>query len=346
MKQILKDNLKLVNFLKKREIIEGDIVEKKRNKIFFNLGNFGIGVCYKNEFYESREDTKQLKVGEKVKVKIVKPDNEDGFIEVSLKKVAEIPLWEYINKLIQNKDEITVKILGVNRGGLLTKIRNIDAFLPTSQLKKENYPDVGGNQKLILQELRKFITKEFKVRIIGIEQATKKLIISEKLEELAVLKQKLSKYKIGDIVEGEVRGIVDYGIFLRFDDIVEGLVHISELDWQLIDDPKSFYKIGQKVKAKIIGISGDQVSLSIKKLLTDPWLSVDIKEGQTLKGKIVRIKSYGVIIDFLPKVHGLIPSSKFADHQEILKKFPIESEGKFKVITFDPKNHRLIVQPV
>lgn len=346
MKQIVKDNLQLVGFIKKGQIVEGEIIEKKRNRIYFDLGNYGIGLCYKSEFYDNKEDVKALKVGDKVKVKVISIDNEEGLIEVSLKKVNEMPLWDYINKMIQTKEEITVKIMGVNRGGLLTKVRNIDAFLPTSQLKKENYPDVGGNQKLILQELKKFIGREFRVRIIGIEQATKKLIISEKLEELEALRQKLSKYKVGDIIEGEVRGIVEYGIFVRFDEVIEGLVHISELDWQLIDDPRTLYKIGQRVKAKIIGINGDQVSLSIKQLIPDPWLTSDLQEGQMIKGKIVRIKSYGIIVDIMPKVHGLIPSSKFTNHQDMLNKFKVGEERSFKIITFEPKNHRLIVQPI
>lgn len=344
MKQIVKDNLQFVNFVKKSQIIEAEVIEKKRNRIYFDLGNYGIGLCYKSEFYDTKEDIKALKIGSKVKVKVISVDNEEGLIEVSLKKVNEMPLWDYINKMIQTKEEVTVKILGVNRGGLLTKVRNIDAFLPTSQLKKENYPDVGGNQKLILQELKKFIGKEFRVRIIGVEQTTKKLIISEKLEELEALRQKLSKYKLGDIIEGEVRGIVEYGIFVRFDEIVEGLVHISELDWQLIDDPRTLYKIGQRVKAKIIGINGDQVSLSIKQLIADPWLTCGLQEGQTVKGKIVRVKSYGVIVDIMPKIHGLIPSSKFDDQQDMLKKFKAGEEHTFKIITFEPKNHRLIVQ--
>lgn len=344
MKRIVKDNLRIIDFVKKGQIVEAEIIEKKRNRIYFDLGNYGIGVCYKSEFYDSKEDVKALKVGDKVKVKVISIDNEEGFIEVSLKKVSEMPLWDYINKMIETKEELTVKILGVNRGGLLTKVRNIDAFLPTSQLKKENYPDVGGNQKLILQELRKFIGKEFRVRIIGVEQTTKKLIISEKLEELEALRQKLSKYKVGDIIEGEVRGIVEYGIFIRFDENIEGLVHISELDWQLIDDPRTLYKVGQRVKAKIISINGDQVSLSIKQLIPDPWLTANLQEGQTIKGRIVRFKPYGIIVDIMPKIHGLIPSSKFGDQQDMLKKFKIGEEYNFKIITFEPKNHRLIVQ--
>ena len=256
----MKNKTKLPNDLLKPpkvgDIIEGKIIGVGKAAVYLDLGAFGTGIIYGKEFFEGKEILKNLKIGDKVVTKIISLDNEEGFIELSVSQAKEELSWQKLEKLKQNDETIKVKILGANKGGLLTKVSGIQAFLPVSQLAPEHYPRVEeGNQTEILKRLKKFVGKELEVKILDLSPKEGKLILSEKAKELEKIKEKLAKYQVGDIVEGEITAVLDFGAFIKFGEGLDGLIHISELDWKLIEDPSKIVKVGDKVKAKIIEIS-------------------------------------------------------------------------------------------
>jgi small subunit ribosomal protein S1 len=179
--------------------------------------------------------------------------------------------------------------------------------------------------------------------IIVCDQKGEKIIFSEKDIDSSAVREALSKYKVGDMVEGEVTGIVDFGIFVKISEDLEGLVHISEVDWSLVEDPSQLYKTGDKVKVKIIGIEDNKVSLSIKALKPDPWeLAKDkYKKGEVVEGVVIRLNKYGALISLEEGIFGLLHISEFSSLEAMQKKIEIGKTYPFRITLFEPKEHRL-----
>src|SRR3989338_8993179 len=280
-------------------IVEGKVVARDRSSLFIDLGNQGTGIIYGREFYEVKDAIKNLKIGDTIFAKIVELENEDGYRELSMRDATKEINWQKLAGMKEKEEIIKVKITGVNKGGLLTNINNIPAFLPVSQLSPENYPRVADADKAkILKELQKFIGKTLEVKILDLLAAENKLILSEKAKTEQAIKKILKDYTKGDIIEGKVTGIADFGVFIRFpvnttnetpsaagtlesktdnDNTIEGLIHISELDWQLVQNPNEIVKVGEIIKAQIIDIHNNQVFLSLKSLKENPWQEVEKK---------------------------------------------------------------------
>lgn len=243
------------------DIVEGKIIAKKAFAIFLDLGIFGTGVIYGKEFKQAKEELKKLKIGDKILAKIVDLENEDGFVELSVSGATKEIALEVLRKKKESGEKIKVKILGANKGGLLTKISGISAFLPVSQLSEENYPKVkDGNAEEILNQLKKFVGKEMEVRILGILEEDGQVVLSEKLAKMENLEDELKNYKVGDVIEGEISAILDFGIFLKFGKNLEGIIPPQEINLE-----NSSFKIGDKLRAKIVSISGKKIFLSLEK---------------------------------------------------------------------------------
>ena len=335
-----------IDFLKKGEIIEAKVISKGRKIIYFDLGARGMGICYKSEFFDLPQDMREIEEGKTIAVKVLQLENEEGYVELSLKRAGEEKSWDYIKDKMEKGEDITVKIVGANRGGLLAKVRDIDAFLPASQLSKDNYPDFGGDSERILKELKNLVGKDLQVRIVDIEKNDKKLILSEKADETEKIKERIKNHQVGDIVEGKVCGIVDYGAFIKFDDNLEGLVHISEIDWQLIEDPRDVLKVGQDVKAKIIGLRDNQVSLSLKALKQDPWLEIKDKyqRGDVVKAEVVKLNPYGAFVKLDEKIQGLVPVSKLPTKDGQIS-IEVGKQYRFKIFSINILRHRMALIP-
>ncbi len=255
------------------EIVEGKIIGKGSSSLFLDLGAIGTGIIYGKEFQDSKEKLKDLKIGDKIFSKIINLENEDGYVELSVSGASKELAFEVLKQKKEKEETIKVKILKANKGGLITEISGVPAFLPVSQLSKEHYPIVeGGETTKILRELQKFIGKELEVKILDLSEKENQIILSEKVKELDRIKEILKNYKMGDIVEGKITGVTDFGAFMKFTkeglslEPIEGLIHISELDWKIIKDPTKVVKVGEKLKAKIIEIQNGRVSLSLKTL--------------------------------------------------------------------------------
>jgi len=333
------------------EVIEGKVVGVGKSAIYLDLGLFGTGVIYGKEFRDSKNSLKDLKNGDKVFSKVVNLENEDGYVELSLRKANQEMAWK---KLAEKKEEgeiVTVKVLGANKGGLLSQLFEVPAFLPVSQLSSSNYPWVeDGDPSKILKELQKFVGNEMEVKILDISQKENKLILSEKAKTAEKTKDILKDYSVGDVVEGEITGVLNFGAFIKFnkDDgpFLEGLIHISELDWKLIEDPSEIVKVGQKVKAKIINIEKDRVFLSLKALKEDPWKDIDTKykKGDTIKGEVTRFKSFGALVKIQPEIYGLIHISEFGSQAKMEEKLQVGKKYDFNISLIDPTEHKMILE--
>jgi len=354
MKKLLEKN-ELLKPPKVGEIVKGKIINKGNASVFLDLGIWGTGIIYGKEFYDARDKLKKLKIGDVLFAKIMDLENEDGFIELSLTRAGKELAWEELQEKKEKDENIVIKILGANKGGLLTEISGIPAFLPVSQLSSEHYPKVeGADPQKILKALQKFVGKEMEVKIFDINPKEEKLILSEKAKETKKIKEILKNYKIGDIVEGEITGVVDFGAFIKFSPPehkeieIEGLIHISELDWQLIEDPAEIVKVGEKVKAKIVDISNDKVSLSLKALKKNPWEEIEkkYKKGDIIKGKVTKLNPFGAFVQITPKIQGLCHISEFGSQKKMEESLEIGKEYDFQILTIEPKEYRISLRLV
>lgn len=344
MKQQLKEQ-NLLEIPKEGEIVEGKIVGKGRASAFVDLGIFGTGIIYGREFYASKDELKELEDGDSVSVKIVSIGSEEsgGYVECSRIQAKKDMAWETLEKQKENDEMLTVKIEGANKGGLLAKISGIPSFIPSSQLSSENYPRVeGGDSTKVLKELQKFIGKKMDVRILDLSKEKEKIILSEKGKE-EENQVSLEAYKEGDVVEGIATGIVDFGAFVRLEDGVEGLIHISEMDWSLVEDPRNIIKEGEKVKAKIISIQDGKLFLSLKALKKDPWKEIEkkYKEGDVIKGVASKFVSFGVFVEVEGGIQGLCHISEFQTREKAEEVLEIGKTYDFKILSLKPVEHRL-----
>ncbi|MFH1582421.1 MAG: S1 RNA-binding domain-containing protein [bacterium] len=346
MKDLMEKN-NLFKPLRTGKIVEGKLVGKGRSSVFLDLGNYGTGIIYGKEYQESRTQLKNLEIGDTINSKVVDLENEEGYVELSLNEASNELNWETISKKRESGEKMIVKITGANRGGLLTEVYGLQAFLPVSQLSPENYPRVeGAESSKILTELQKFIGQEMEVKVFDMNPKEGKLILSERAKESEKIKKLLDKYKIGDIVKGEITGITDFGVFMKFgekDEGLEGLIHISELDWQLIEDPSDIVKVGDKIEAKIISIADDRVSLSLKTMKKDPWEGIEkkYKKGDIVKGKVTKFNPYGSFVQISPKIQGLCHISEFGTKTKMESSLNIDKEYEFQILSIDPKDHRM-----
>ena len=348
MKKLSEKN-NLVKPPKVGEIIEGKVVGKERQAMFLDLGNIGTGIIYGREFQQAKEELKNLKIGDSIFAKIVDLENEAGYIELSVSQASNELIWEGLKQKKEKGEIITVKISGANRGGLLTEISNAPAFLPVSQLESCHYPRVeGGDSSKILSELQKFVGKTLEVKIFDLSPQEKKLILSEKVKEVGKIKEILKKYKVGQVVEGEITGITDFGAFIKFGEGLEGLIHISELDWTIVADPSEIVKVGEKLQAKIIDISDDKVSLSLKALKKDPWQGVEnkYKKGDIISGKVTKFNPFGAFVQITSKIQGLCHISEFGNQARMEERLKIGKKYDFQILSIDPDEHRMTLKLV
>lgn len=333
---------------KSGEALEAVVVAKDRNRVWVDIGAKSLGIISSRELAE-QGGIKSVSVGDKILAIVVVPEDEEGYAILSLKRADRERGWRMLKKHFDNKEEIMVKVVEANRGGLMVEADGARGFLPVSQLLPEHYPRVvGGDKEEILTRLRSLVGETFRTKIITFDRLSNKIIFSEKATRESAID---GHYKIGDVITGRVSGIVDFGIFVNFDATpenpqgIEGLVHISEISWGRVDDPSKFSNVGDEIKVQIIGIEGGKVSLSMKRMSEDPWVkSVSrYKIGEIISGEVTKIAPFGAFVRIAEDVDGLVHISELAD-RKISSPDEILKEGEkhdFKIISIEPEQHRL-----
>ena len=325
-------------------LVEGPVIFIQKSSVFVDLSPFGTGIIYGREFINAKDIIKKISLGDVVKAKVVEVENEDGYTELSLREAKQALIWSDAEKAIKSKTIMALEIKDANKGGLILEWQGIQGFLPASQLKAEHYPRVEDSDKdKILKELKKLVGQKISVTIISTLPKEGKLIFSEKDNNPEEKKEILSKYNIGDELECSIAGIVDFGMFLKLEDGLEGLVHISELDWGLVEDPRSMFKVGDKIKAKIIEIKDGKISLSIKALKENPWKEFEgkLKKGDIIEGVIIKYNKHGALVSIKEGVAGLVHNSTFTSEAKLREKLELGKKYNFQITLFEPKNHKM-----
>jgi small subunit ribosomal protein S1 len=327
--------------LKAGDVVEATVNSIKKHEIWLDLGPYGIGVVSRKEIGHGQT----LEVGNKVSASVVESEVEDGHALMSLRKAAKDRGWDELKRVLDSQEIIEITPYDANRGGLLIELEGIRGFLPVSQLSA--YPRVTGADKdEILQKLNSLVGRPLRVRLLDASRKDNKLIFSEKEAIKDDMQARFAELKVGDTVEGTVTGVIDFGAFINVDGI-EGLIHISEISWERVEDPRKYVKTGDKIKAKIIAIDKDRLSLSLKQMSEDPWLKdvEKVKKGKTIEGTITRITPFGAFVQLTPSVEALVHVSEMTDNGDDSvdpeKIFKLNEKKQFKVIDVNKEARKI-----
>ena len=325
-------------------IVEGSVINIDKSSLYVDLPPFGTGIIYGREFINVRDVIRKINVGDAISAKIIESENENGYIELSLKEARQAIVWEEAEKVIKDKTILELLVQDANKGGLILEWQGIAGFLPASQLKSEHYPRVkDGDKDKILDELKKLVDKRLSVAIIAANPKEGKLIFSEKNPEQKEKLDIIEKYNIGDELEGEITGVVDFGIFVKIEEGLEGLVHISEIDWGLVEDPRTLYKVADGVSVKVIEVKDGKISLSIKALKKNPWTNAakKYKKGDIVKGVIIKFNQYGALVSIEEGVAGLVHISEFGTEEKLKERLELGKTYPFQITFFEPKDQKM-----
>lgn len=326
--------------IKTGDVVEGTVSSVKKHEVWVDLGPNGMGVIFRREVGGTN-----LNEGETITASVVDPEMDEGYALLSMKRASKDRGWGELQRLFEEQEVVEVTPYSANRGGLLIEFEGIRGFMPVSQLSAEHYPRVSDADKdEILTKLGSLVGQNLRVRILDVSRKDNKLIFSEKEAVRGDMQSRLEKLKIGDTVEGVVTGVIDFGAFVNVNGI-EGLVHISEISWERVEDPKTYVKVGDQIKAKIIAIDKDRLSLSIKQMVEDPWMS-EVKKfskGDIVEGKITRITPFGAFVQLSPSVEALVHVSEMSDDDSIdpEKLFRLNEKKQFKVLEIDKDNRKI-----
>lgn len=339
MDELLQDSK--VDRLAVGSVIEGTVASVKKHEVWVDLGANGTGVVLRREIGHGQN----LEAGQAVTVSVLDPEMEEGYALLSMRRAVKDRGWDELQRIFEAQETIEVVAYDANRGGLLVELEGIRGFLPVSQLAAGHYPRVSGADKdEILQKLNALTSKPLRVRILDVSRKDNKLIFSEKEAVKDDMQSRFSELKVGDVVEGVVTGVIDYGAFVNVDGI-EGLIHISEISWERVDNPRNYVKVGDHVKAKIISINKDRLSLSLKQMSEDPWLTEikAFKKGDIVEGKITRITPFGAFVQLSPSVEALVHVSEMGDSDTVDPEqlFQLNERKKFKVLDIDQEARKI-----
>lgn len=323
------------------DVVEGVISSIKKHEMWVDLGPRGTGVVMRREIGHGQP----LDIGSTITVSVIDPEMDEGYALLSMKRAVKDRGWDELQRAFEANEIVDIVPYDANRGGLLVELEGIRGFLPVSQLAAGHYPRVSGADKdEILQKLNALVNQTLRARILDVSRKDNKLIFSEKEAVKDDMQARFSELKVGDEVEGVVTGVIDFGAFVNVDGI-EGLIHISEISWERVDNPRNYVKVGDTVKAKIIAIDKDRLSLSLKQMLEDPWLDEvkAFKKGSVVEGKITRITPFGAFVQISPSVEALVHVSEMGDEDNVdpEKIFQLNEKKEFKVLDVDTENRKI-----
>ncbi|MEI6477371.1 MAG: S1 RNA-binding domain-containing protein [bacterium] len=327
-------------------VVEGTVISSSATRIWIDIAGIAVGVIPERELSVL---SSELKPGDTVMASVLVIEDERGNIVLSLRRADRERISNELQQRVKDGEPMQVKVSDANKGGLLIELGDFTGFLPVSQLASEHYPRVdGGNVDEIYARLKELVSQTLTVKVLNFDMSQGKLIFSEKAAGDTIQEAKLKHIKEGDTMEGVITGIVDFGIFVKLGDegdALEGLVHISEIAWGRVTDINSLYAIGDKVKVLVVSTADNRVSLSIKRLLKDPWQEAasKYKVGDIVKGAVTRVTPFGVFVRLDSDIDGLVHISEISN-ERITDPGTILHLGEpfsFKIISIDPDQHRL-----
>ncbi len=314
MEELLSNTGYQLKGLKKGDTVNATITRISAREIALDTGSKTEGVVMDKEIENYRDMLSKLKVGDVVAAQVIVAENDRGQSVLSIRKSLLDKRWTTLADVQKNGEAVDVTLRDPVRGGVLVDYGGIRGYIPMSQL-----------DGAISKQLDKATGRRIKVKVIEVDPATNRLVFSQRAitEEAVLAKQKelLDVIPVDTTVEATITGVAPFGAFAKFavekDSVkheVEGLVHISEIAWEKVDDPNQYLKAGDTIKVKVVGVDEKtgKVTLSVKQLLPDPWehvLDMFEKDSQ-VKGKVTRTSPYGIFVELTPGVEGLIHISK------------------------------------
>jgi len=352
--------------IKEDEIVEGLVLAVTNTAVYVDLTPVGTGIIYGIEYINARDLIKKINIGDTISAKVINKEDKNGYIDLSLREAKHALIWSEAEILLKEKRVLSLVVKEANKGGLIVEWNGINGFLPSSQLKGDNYPKVDdGSKDQILFELKKLVGKRIPVTIIAAIPKEGKLIFSEStdpvledgelrdnkakeeaLKDSKTLTKIVAKYNLGDQLEGVVTGVVDFGIFVKIDNEIEGLIHKSEIDWGLVENTKDYAKIGDTVKVEVIEIKDNKISLSMKKLKENPWnaASKKYKKGDIVNGVVIRFNKHGALASIEEGVAGLVHISDFENEEKMKEELSLGKIYSFEITLFDGKEEKMTLK--
>ncbi|MCA9378881.1 30S ribosomal protein S1 [Candidatus Dojkabacteria bacterium] len=308
------------------QIVKGTVKQVTDAELIVDVGGRTEGVVTGKEL---RLDNKKVEknVGDEVLVYVLKPENEKGQIELSIRRTGQARKWHDLQAALDGDEPIEVTVTEANTGGVLVEIfEGLRGFIPSSQLDNSRIFPAGGYQskeeatKQLQNKLAELIGEKIEVKVMEINREKNKVILSEKYvtaaADIELRENTLSNLQVGNVLNGEVTGIAPFGLFVNASGL-EGLVHLSEISWDKVSNPSDFYNVGDKVEVQVIGIDdgGKRIAYSIKRLQEDPWDEIikKYKVGQVIKGEITKVVDYGAFVRIEDGLNGLIHISELSN---------------------------------
>jgi len=321
------------------EVVLGVIVKIEKSQLLVDIGGKTEACVPFKEIsnlpFENPEEI--VSVGEKKEFYILREENEDGQLTLSLKRVSQARSWSQLEELRQKDETIETKVISLVKGGVLVKVLGLRGFIPSSQLRTGT-PHDG------------LIGMDIPAKILEADPKRNKLILSQRLalaeEREKVVEKVIANLEVDQIVEGEVVRIADFGAFIDIKGI-DGLLPISEMSWQRVKHPSDILALGQSVTVKVLKIDTElnRISLSLKRMEENPWVKIEGKfeEGQIVKGIVNKITNFGAFIDIFPGVEALLPAAEMSDEQNInpFNELTVGQEIEVLIKRFTPQEHRI-----
>ncbi len=327
LESFLEDKKNDISKLSKGDVVEGTIMDIRPGSIIVDVGYKSEGIVAGKELKSEMIDVSKLQVGDKLLVYIVKPEDEEGQLVLSIRRTQQAGLWLSLIKAKDDNDIVEAVVVESNNGGLICELgSNVRGFIPTSQLDPVRVYSTAARvvgqdvSDKVNKRLASLVGEKIKTRIIELDKEKNRIILSEKMltqtRDSEQREKTLKHLQEGSILKGEVSGVTPYGIFVNAQGL-EGLVHLSELSWDKIDNVEDIYKVGDKVDVMVLGITdgGKRVAYSIKRLLEDPWTQAisKYKVGDVVTGVVQRVADYGAFVRIGKGLNGLVHISEISD---------------------------------
>jgi small subunit ribosomal protein S1 len=330
------------------DIRPGLIVSMRPNEIVINLGAKQDAIVASREVQDMPpEALHALKVGDTVNVCVLRVDDREDLIIVSLKIGREYLDWQHAQELLDSGEIVTAKVIQFNKGGVVVAFGTLQGFVPTSQIADLERRTLGSPQP---EALARFVGEEFYLKVIEVNRGRRRLILSERLASRERRAQQrealLAEIRVGETRTGTVSSLRDFGAFVDLGGM-EGLVHLSELSWSRVKDPHEVLKVGQQVQVQVLRVdqTEQRIALSLKRTQADPWSLASEKyvPGQLAEGMVTHLAKFGAFVELEPGVEGLVHLSELGEGR-IEDPAEAVTEGEhhaFLVLAVDKERHRI-----
>jgi len=331
--------------IREGKMVDATVLQVSRQRILVDIKGFALGFIPERELSSTAAG---LKIGDTLTAYVLLAENEDGYAVLSLKRADRERYVTALEAAFAKKETVNVRVKDANRGGLLVEFGNIEGFMPVSQLATAHYPKVGGDRDQIQHRLKDLIGTMLDAKVINFDPRANKLIFSEKAAGDALAEERAGELPIGTKLTGSITGIVDFGLFVRVND-VEGLVHISEVSWDRVTNLRELFNVGDSVDVIVTDVTGGRVSLSMKRLTSDPWVEkvASLKIGQPITGTVSKVTSFGAFVEVAPDVLGLAHISEFglSGEERLADVVKTGEPADFMVKSIDMAQHRINLVP-